>query len=209
MVRNLDLQPGAQVFYTDHGRWVPPRSPGPRHLRGGAAPFASGSWPTGDGDAALVWTSLRPSRRTALVVLDRITSASAIRLPVDEVYRCRQQRSVLINSAHRADRRPVPAGPAFWLGNLHKWAFAARTAAAGCRPGGVGDTPTGVERRGMTLRAPSRLPQHSRIRRLTWRFRRTGLPRGTPGELHPLSAVPPSKRGSPRWRSASGAACGA
>ena len=70
--------------------------------------------------------------RTALVVLDQITSASALRLPVEEVCAALGgQVPVLVDAAHAPGLigNPVPDGAAFWTGNLHKWAFAPRTAA--------------------------------------------------------------------------------
>src|SRR5690606_12772482 len=67
------------------------------------------------------------------VVLDQVTSASALRLPVEAVCQALGDRvPVLVDGAHAPGliERPVPEGAAFWLGNLHKWAFAARTVAA-------------------------------------------------------------------------------
>jgi len=80
------------------------------------------------------------TERTALVVLDQITSASALVMPVERVIAAVADFGagqgtdvpVLIDGAHAPGLvdSPVPHGAAFWLGNLHKWAFAARTAAA-------------------------------------------------------------------------------
>lgn len=77
---------------------------------------------------------------TALVILDQITSASAVRVPVEEVAEALHTRAaaggrpvpLLVDGAHAPGSldQPVTPGAAFWLGNLHKWAFAARTVAA-------------------------------------------------------------------------------
>lgn len=135
----VQLEPLAEVVYTDHSYpWVEaaiarmcadrgavPRSvalPDPEELT--EAEFA----------AALIASLKRVmNRRTALLVLDQITSASAIRLPVEAVCaELGEEVPILIDGAHAPGLidAPVPSGAAFWFGNLHKWAFAARTAAA-------------------------------------------------------------------------------
>lgn len=71
--------------------------------------------------------------RTALVVVDQITSATALRLPAEAVCAALGDSvPVMVDGAHAPGlvSAPVPAGAAFWFGNLHKWAFSARTAAA-------------------------------------------------------------------------------
>lgn len=71
--------------------------------------------------------------RTALVVLDQITSASALRLPLEQVLAAVPEGiPVAIDGAHAPGLIPrlVPARASFWFGNLHKWAFAPRSVAA-------------------------------------------------------------------------------
>lgn len=71
--------------------------------------------------------------RTALVVIDQITSSTALRLPVGSVCAALGDRvPIMVDGAHAPGliSAPVPAGAAFWFGNMHKWAFSARTAAA-------------------------------------------------------------------------------
>ncbi|HTZ37025.1 MAG TPA: aminotransferase class V-fold PLP-dependent enzyme [Stellaceae bacterium] len=82
--------------------------------------------------AALV-AALGP--RTRLACLDHITSAGAVVLPVAEMAAvCRAQGvPVAIDGAHAPGQVPldVPAlGVDWYVGNLHKWAFAAKGAAA-------------------------------------------------------------------------------
>ncbi len=84
-------------------------------------------------DALVAAIRAAVTERTALVVLDQITSSSALLLPVERVVAALGDRvPVMIDAAHAPGLidRPVPDGAAFWLGNLHKWAFSARTAAA-------------------------------------------------------------------------------
>ncbi|HSH91867.1 MAG TPA: aminotransferase class V-fold PLP-dependent enzyme [Ramlibacter sp.] len=74
-------------------------------------------------------------KRTRLVVLDHVTSAGATVLPVAEMAAiCRDVGSpVAIDGAHALGMLPldVPAlGVDYYVGNLHKWAFAARGAGA-------------------------------------------------------------------------------
>ncbi len=139
VLTSLQLEPQAEILFTDHAYpWVKTaiarlcaeRGAVPREI---ALPDATGLT-DGEFAQALV-TSLRHAltERTALVVLDQITSGSALRLPVEAV--CAElgdQVPILIDGAHAPGLidAPVPGKAAFWFGNLHKWAFAARTAAA-------------------------------------------------------------------------------
>lgn len=151
VLSSLPLEPLAEIVYTDHTypwvkaaieraraeRGVVPRCvalPNRSWLADVLGPGLSDGLSEAEFAAALV-TTLKGAlnERTALVVLDQITSASALRLPVEAV--CAElgdQVPVLIDGAHAPGLidAPVPKGAAFWLGNLHKWAFAARTAAA-------------------------------------------------------------------------------
>jgi len=146
----VDLQPGSEIVYTDHTYgWVKAaihrasllKRAVPRQVTLPVEDRASGQSPVPDVQsfAARLCEAITAALtdRTALVVLDQITSASALQLPVDAVIAAVDAATggrvpVLIDGAHAPGLidAPVPAGAAFWLGNLHKWAFAARTAAA-------------------------------------------------------------------------------
>ncbi len=70
--------------------------------------------------------------RTRMVVIDHVTSESALRMPVAEVaQRCRARGvPLLVDGAHApgAIALDIPALGADWyVGNLHKWAFAPRS----------------------------------------------------------------------------------
>lgn len=135
----MRFEAGAEIVHTDHAYpWVKAAIARTCAERGAVARCVELPDPEGLTEAefaAVLITMLKGAlnRRTALVVLDQITSASARRLPVEAV--CAELGDtvpILVDGAHGPGLidTPVPAGAAFWLGNLHKWAFAARTAAA-------------------------------------------------------------------------------
>src|SRR3989442_1273928 len=70
--------------------------------------------------------------RTRLAVLDHITSESALVLPITEmIVRCHNKGvAVLIDGAHAPGMLPLDLptiGADWYVGNLHKWAFAPRS----------------------------------------------------------------------------------
>ncbi len=72
--------------------------------------------------------------RTRLAVIDQVASATAKLFPVDQIVAELRDRDVLVmvDAAHGPGMLPVDvAGTAadFWLGNLHKWAYAPRPTA--------------------------------------------------------------------------------
>lgn len=132
----VGLQAGSEILYTDHAYgWVKSAIQRVCEDRGAVARCVPLPDTTGPAFTEAFVLSLKDalSDRTALVVIDQITSASALRLPAEEV--CAELGPlvpILVDAAHAPGLidNPVPDGAAFWLGNLHKWAFAARTAAA-------------------------------------------------------------------------------
>lgn len=139
VLASLRLTAGAQILFTDHVYpWV--KAAIERACRDSGAvprcvPLPSPSKPSPSGFAAELTRTLKDAlnQRTALLVIDQITSASALELPVAAV--CAELGArvpILIDAAHAPGLidDPVPPGASFWVGNLHKWAFAARTAAA-------------------------------------------------------------------------------
>ena len=74
------------------------------------------------------------SERTALVVVDQVTSPTARRFPIEAIARLAHQygAAVMVDGAHSPGMLPleVPTiGADFWVGNFHKWA---------CAPAGTG-----------------------------------------------------------------------
>lgn len=72
--------------------------------------------------------------RTRLVICDHITSATARLLPIERINTELRSRGVplLVDAAHVPGHLPADVtalGADFWVGNLHKWAFAPRGSA--------------------------------------------------------------------------------
>lgn len=136
---SLELEPRAEIVYTDQAYpWVKAAILRTCERRGAVPrcvalpnPRTTASGSSAGELVARIQDALND--RTALVALDQITSASAVRLPVEEVCAALANRvPVMLDGAHAPGLidAPVPQGATFWFGNLHKWAFAARTAAA-------------------------------------------------------------------------------
>src|SRR5690625_1296968 len=131
---SLELRAGAEIVFTDHAYgWV--KAAIARVCREHGVTARCVPLPEKPQEPGILTEAITAAvnDRTALVVLDQITSASALRLPVEEVCTVLgRQVPVLVDAAHAPGliESPVPDGAAFWTGNLHKWAFAPRTAAA-------------------------------------------------------------------------------
>jgi len=74
------------------------------------------------------------NHRTRLVVLDQITSPTAMILPATSIVKACRERGVLVmvDGAHAPGMVPVELNsmqPDFWTGNLHKWVCAPKGAA--------------------------------------------------------------------------------
>ena len=132
VLRSLDLREGDEVLVTDHvyggvakvAQFVTRR-------RGARLRFIELPYPVPGPDAvaAAVVGAIGP--RTRILVLDHVTSESALVLPVREIVaRCRSKGvPVLVDGAHApgALALDVPSLGADWYSaNLHKWAFTPR-----------------------------------------------------------------------------------
>ena len=79
---------------------------------------------------ARVRAALRPGR-TRLLIIDQVASATAALFPVREIAAAAHEHGipVLVDAAHVPGMLPVDVsaiGADFWVGNLHKWAWAPR-----------------------------------------------------------------------------------
>ena len=129
VLQGLAIGPGDDVVVTSHGYatagWAV-------EARGGTLRTAAFELDGEPGDVVSA-VAAAVTDRTRLVVVDQITSPTAVVLPVAEVAAAVAPVPVLVDAAHAPGALPsldVEAlGVAFWAGNLHKWAFAPRAAA--------------------------------------------------------------------------------
>jgi isopenicillin-N epimerase len=85
---------------------------------------------------AAIRAGLRPGR-TRLLIVDHVTSPTARLLPVAALVAAAREADVpvLVDAAHGPGMLPVDVTALdadFWVGNLHKWAYASRGTAALC-----------------------------------------------------------------------------
>jgi len=129
VLQGLDIGPGDDVVVSNHGYLTAGWS---AEARG--ATLRTAEFPV-DADRAKVAASFAAAvtERTRLVVIDQITSPTALVLPVAEVAAAVAPVPVLVDAAHvpgALEGLDVEAlGVAFWAGNLHKWAYTPRAAA--------------------------------------------------------------------------------
>ncbi|TDC35958.1 aminotransferase class V-fold PLP-dependent enzyme [Micromonospora sp. KC213] len=136
VLQSIGLRPGDEVLTTDHGygavdlcvaRECRRTGAGARALR---VPLSA----TDEEIVEIVRDGLRPGR-TRLLVIDQISSPTARLFPVAAVVGVARERGVpvLVDAAHAPGMLPVDVaavGADFWVGNLHKWAYAPRGTAA-------------------------------------------------------------------------------
>ncbi len=129
VLQGLGIGPGDEVVVTDHGYPTVALAVQARGARVRTAPIALHASP------ADVATAVKAAvtARSRLVVLDQITSPTALVLPVADAAAAVAPVPVLVDAAHVPGALPgleVEAlGVDFWVGNLHKWSYAPRSAA--------------------------------------------------------------------------------
>jgi isopenicillin-N epimerase len=132
VLQSLRLGAGDEVLLTDHTYGAVELSVR-RQCRRSGATARTVAIPLGATDAEIVErirAALRPGR-TKLVLLDQLTSATAKVFPVRAIAAAARAHDipVLVDAAHVPGMLPVDVasiGADFWVGNLHKWAFAPR-----------------------------------------------------------------------------------
>ncbi|BAJ32474.1 MULTISPECIES: aminotransferase class V-fold PLP-dependent enzyme [Kitasatospora] len=126
-----------QILVTDHGYGVVTRAAERRAAEAGAVVRCVRISPHAPDDAAVaerVLAAVTP--RTKVAVLDLITSPTARTIASPALLAELRSRGIItiVDAAHAPGALPVDLGGAaggadFWVGNLHKWAFAPRAAA--------------------------------------------------------------------------------
>jgi isopenicillin-N epimerase len=129
---SLGLQPGDEILLLDHGYGAVRKAA--RHVAkrtGAAIAEAVLPFPRPHDGAILAAVERALTPRTRLVILDHITSPSALVLPVAALTRLAQTAGarVLIDGAHAPGQIPLeldPIGADWYVGNCHKWLMAAK-----------------------------------------------------------------------------------
>lgn len=142
VMQSIRLAAGEEVLLTDHAYGAVTLA-ARRQCRRAGATARTVALPLGASDAEVVSrirSALRPGR-TKLLIVDQITSATAQVLPVAAIVAAAREHDipVLVDGAHVPGMLPVTVdaiGADFWVGNLHKWAYAPRgTAVLSVAPG--------------------------------------------------------------------------
>jgi isopenicillin-N epimerase len=129
---SLTLAPGDEILLLDHGYGAVRKAA--RHVAtrtGAAIAEAALPFPRPDEAAILATVERALTPRTRLVILDHITSPSALVLPVAGLTRLAQAAGarVLIDGAHAPGQIPLDLraiGADWYVGNCHKWLMAAK-----------------------------------------------------------------------------------
>jgi isopenicillin-N epimerase len=132
VLQSVRLGAGDEVLLTDHGYGAVALA-ARRQCRRAGATARTVAIPLGAPDSEVVSrirNALRPGK-TRLVIVDQITSPTARAFPVGEIAAAAREHDipVLVDAAHVPGMLPVDVsaiGADFWVGNLHKWAFAPR-----------------------------------------------------------------------------------
>ena len=139
MLDALDLAPGTEVLHIDQGYnavWQTILRAG--RQRGLEPRRVELPWPIVDETQILERFDASMTPRTSLLVLDQVTSPTAIRLPIQSIIDLARNRGVevIVDGAHAPGMLDRPAASseraAAWTGNLHKWPCALRGTAALC-----------------------------------------------------------------------------
>ena len=135
VLRAWDFAPGDEILVTDHGYGAVTMAAQYAAARAGATVRTMTlPWPTITPEAALaaVVEALGPATR--MLVIDHVTSGSALILPIAAIAAACRERGVvtLIDGAHAPGMLPLDLpslGCDLYTGNLHKWAMSPRSSA--------------------------------------------------------------------------------
>ncbi|MGW6919228.1 aminotransferase class V-fold PLP-dependent enzyme [Kitasatospora sp. NPDC054939] len=131
---SIPLAPGDRILVTDHGYGAVTRAVLRRAGETGAVVDTVRLPPDLPDEAAVREAVLGAvTGRTAVAVLDLVTSPTARLVAGPALLAALRVRGVttVVDAAHAPGMLPAPVDAAadFWVGNLHKWAFAPRAAA--------------------------------------------------------------------------------
>lgn len=131
VLNSLGLAAGDEVITTDHGYGAIGYNVDAHVVHSGVVHKIAEVPLTPTDDEVVNAVLGQVTDRTKLAIIDHITSATARLFPIERLARELRSRGVplLVDAAHVPGHLPVDVtalGADFWVGNLHKWAFAPR-----------------------------------------------------------------------------------
>lgn len=134
VLRSFELQPGDELVTTDHGYNACNNILAECALRSDAKVITARiPFPIAGPEQALATILAAVTPRTRLVLVDHVTSPTALVLPVESIIRELEPRgiAVFVDGAHAPGMLPLDLRamqPSYYTGNLHKWVCAPRGA---------------------------------------------------------------------------------
>ena len=134
VLRSFEFQPGDEILVTDHGYNACNNVAAECARRSGAKVITARiPFPIAGPEQAVTAIVAAVTPRTRLVLVDHVTSPTALVLPIAEIVRELEPRgiAVFVDGAHAPGMLPLDLRtlrPSFYTGNLHKWVCAPRGA---------------------------------------------------------------------------------